>query len=167
MSEYEQSSLLENELVQKYFAIDDWDGGCKRCDAQAVLRAMQEPIRKGDKYLFWKLVPEIMTCATEDLETTWHPDYLRLPDRFQTERKEKCLFCAKESGECKCLENLRAHRCWCGNDNQYHEPAKPSGVEEAIREIRGWVYEHDRECADECIEDKLRNLVDLVRKEGK
>lgn len=89
------TDILDNELVKRYFG----EGQCQRdltmfclavkssdhagCIAPRVLRAMQEPIQKGERYLaiqdnaFW-----VVECC-DPCSVIFHPFMLRLPDRFQ------------------------------------------------------------------------------------
>lgn len=85
-------TLLENELVRKYF------GACEHGDsltspclcrfgyASRVLEAMQEPMKKGDKYLAWDIhgawMEKVSPNGTADF-VTFHPYDLPLPSRFQ------------------------------------------------------------------------------------
>ncbi len=92
------TSLLENELVLKYFGCCDetpepekhtlphmgWEGAM----ARRVLRAMQEPIKKGDKIIEWHQLGVIETIAMFDMHE-YHPINLRLPQRFQPVEPEK------------------------------------------------------------------------------
>lgn len=87
------SSLLDNELMQKYFGAagkDDYERAC--CTAFNILQAMQEPIRKGDRYLFWHK-DKVTEMVWEDFMATIeesHAEHLRLPDAFQNQEKFCC-----------------------------------------------------------------------------
>ena len=90
------SHLLDNELVQRYFSgKDDNSDPLGSIDRRAylVLQAMQEPIRKLERYLKVNddggSCYETNTTAQSDGIDGFHPYQLRLPDRFQ-ERREKC-----------------------------------------------------------------------------
>jgi hypothetical protein len=83
--------VLDNELVKKYFGnIQDWKPGEKvagvvthGCMAQRILMAMQELIRKGEKYLE---IRHDSSVAEQIAMYDWgviHCNLLRLPDRFQ------------------------------------------------------------------------------------
>lgn len=89
--------IIENELILKYFGTEhkgcppDCGGDHDGMIAFRVLRAMQEPIQKGERYLcLAETINERisgsekawMECL-ETLEADLHPTYLRLPDRFQ------------------------------------------------------------------------------------
>ena len=90
------TELLSNELIKKYFACDKRIGTkgdhiCHEIMAYKILCAMQEPIRNGEKYL------SLGTHAVGDVITEneypefwppFHPLALRLPDRFQPEKKD-------------------------------------------------------------------------------
>lgn len=85
--------ILDNELVKKYFR-------CKECSvcrdwpvqgiAWHVLISMQEPIKKGERYLCIKFNGDIVeeSCFAVVFYPHWH--CLRLPDRFQKEEKKEC-----------------------------------------------------------------------------
>lgn len=89
-------NILENSLVVKYFGC-----GCKaektNCPermAYRVLQAMQEPIRKGEKFLSLYADGTLNEAmADKDDDKIWHSDLLRLPDQFQTEREPYCSEC--------------------------------------------------------------------------
>jgi|HubBroStandDraft_5_1064220.scaffolds.fasta_scaffold149361_2 hypothetical protein len=95
------TDILDNELVRKYFS-----GDAGEHSAEKVLRAMQEPIRKGELYLS-ALVQWDQGCQVQrfDAAITWdgfHPNALRLPDRFQAtkecdaEMQTSCPKCHKQ-----------------------------------------------------------------------
>ena len=102
--------ILDNELVQKYF-------GCQKYGIQVhtelcwklvpafdVLRAMQEPIRKGERYLYWTSKGLFELIATADIDFSGGI-YMRLPDRFQTAGKKTC--------DCDCHDFNKPHPCTC------------------------------------------------------
>lgn len=122
------TSLLDNELVRRYFGCDIVQGPFK-CDsdgrhcheewAYRVLLAMQEPIKKGERYLhsenagktweegqhggaYWQLQP-------------YHPFDLRLPSRFQAQGKKCDRF---RSGNGLYCSN-------CGGFQHNHQPPPP------------------------------------------
>lgn len=136
-------NILDNDLVKKYFGCGESEHPIyHQCNeprtlALAIIKAMQEPIRKGDKYLTNSAITDIhrygdfdreMT-ALDDIQYPFHPFHLRLPDQFQTAGKK----------ECACLE----HHCYClchGNfckkcDKQIYNEPQPDAVEEKIKEI--------------------------------
>jgi hypothetical protein len=91
-------SLLENELVRRFFGECEDHLGCNRdCMSRHILDAMQQPIKKGERYLFHngeKLTEFTVTGAEAD--EPFHPLLLRLPDKFQP--KQECdgvLVCQK------------------------------------------------------------------------
>lgn len=111
-------NILENKLVRKYFHPECNDDPCYLAHshyamvALQVLRAMQEPIRKGDRRLYidgmgamWDGVHPV------NLNPDYHPDYLRLPDKFQMAGKKEC----KNVGMLTCQD--------CGSE-LIHQPAK-------------------------------------------
>src|SRR6185436_16728548 len=105
--------LLKSELVKKYFGYAvDGGLGCaevyplKADIALRVLEAMEQPIKKGEKYLMVQqqtLDPLNVTeyeCIGDNFKgSTFHPIALRLPDRFQEQppakgcEPEKLLTC--------------------------------------------------------------------------
>lgn len=90
------TDLLDNELVRKYFGCGPLTACCGNLDggmpvehmSYRILRAMQQPIKKGERYLvgthqdtdMWGVVEK--TWEGTDIRG-WHTAYLRLPDRFQ------------------------------------------------------------------------------------
>lgn len=104
-------NILDNELVRRYFwcnpGCESWESHYSHM-AHRVLLAMQEPIRKGERYLYWSLdYPEswVEQTQTND-DDSFHPLKLRLPDRFQ---KREC--------ECICHNTKENHNC-CENMNK-------------------------------------------------
>lgn len=80
------TSILDNERVWKYFGSGNQDS---RGVAYEILRAMQEPIRKGERYLLHRQIPDMYGEAVYEGEEIlsvkgFHPFALRLPDKFQT-----------------------------------------------------------------------------------
>jgi hypothetical protein len=89
--------LLENESVRKYFGDDLSDSlpACKRGEmSERVLHAMQDPINKGDRLL---VISGFDGSIREEIATGYcgiiHPYNLRLPARFQEEKKETTQKC--------------------------------------------------------------------------
>lgn len=83
-------TLLDNELVRKYF-YDEKYSNPTAIEAVKVITAMQQPIRKGERYLVTyqsENVWEEMTIMGCEELTHFHPMMLRLPDEFQ---KKECL----------------------------------------------------------------------------
>lgn len=95
------SNILDNALIRKYFGCGKDKGNLHNhgmyleCDmemAKHVLTAMQEPIRKGERYLFlWRDKGYIDDDRASGDILGWHVDSLRLPDRFQEAGKKECL----------------------------------------------------------------------------
>ena len=90
------TDILSNELVKTYFEKGSclgepkvYDGNCKHknCMALRVLRAMGEPIKKGDKILEWHQLGVIETISMDDM-SEYHPISLRLPSQFQARLQE-------------------------------------------------------------------------------
>lgn len=87
-------NILENELVRKYFGENDSRSQDRRTNwamSHRILRAMQEPIKKGEGILQIMSDDRVIekTEAYGD-HFNLHLDLLRLPDRFQ---KQECQFC--------------------------------------------------------------------------
>ncbi len=188
-------NLLDNDLVRRYFGCQHAEGSI--CDCVAgdmpckILTAMQEPIRKGERYLKWDSEFEwVNRCNNfvEELEKPgFHPYALRLPDRFQ--KREEKVFCSTRLvvGHDKCgacgeeIERQTRHiqlepkpqaeECSCFNrwDQMMgeHRPSCPEfkpkdAVEEKIKEIV-----HEFKWSGTPIArkyDALRELVELARK---
>jgi hypothetical protein len=114
------TNILDNELVRKYFAFDlegkEYD---QSSIAACVLHAMQEPIRKGERYLGWPSYTTVnqwteQVCGEHEITPIdFHPFQLRLPDRFQ---KREC-----KAGFLKCQD--------CGEEI-IHKPQLTDAVEE-------------------------------------
>lgn len=110
-------NILDNELVRLYFGCgrrDDKFCADKECNvhqetwALRFLTAMQEQIKKGEKYLGISSNGqiEIHEQKVEDECYLFHPYALRLPSRFQpTEKKE-----------CECVPVKHGANCWHWND---------------------------------------------------
>ena len=112
--------LWDNELVKKYFT---GEYGVKAYMADTILRAMQEPIREGERYIYvdnlGHMHEEVCELEAEN-SYPWHPNVLRLPNRFQVEKKE-------------CVEELHGPNCWHREDESRKQghwekfcPNKPS-----------------------------------------
>lgn len=164
-------SILDNERVRKYFQCDR--GHCPKwhkdqiepdyleCMALRVLQAMEEPIKKGEKYLDLSnadyreknhlgQLPAMI--ADGDLEET-HFGFLRLPDRFQPlpeGEKEDGFFCPscehcrqldlQETFEHKPKKFVKCkhcgHRTKPENEDRCPQNSEaPSAVEEQIKDI--------------------------------
>lgn len=91
-------SLLDNELVKKYFGYDNClglggSGKCTHpnCMALRILKSQQQPIRKGERYLFWHK-DKVTEMVWEDFMATIeesHAEHLRLPDAFQPQNQKQ------------------------------------------------------------------------------
>lgn len=121
--------LLENELVRKYFECQDVTehhvaGVCERM-ALRVLEAMEQPIKKGEKYLASKDTYDVTTYGNftevrvneDDISGYFHPYLIRLPSRFQAQPPAK--------KECECLDHSSC-QCVCHKPRpeQREGPAK-------------------------------------------
>ena len=109
------NNILDNELVLKYFGDNSRDPFCNQRMAYNILRAMEEPIKKGDKYLELMVNGIVREKLAEGVSYVvygdpLHPYYLRLPDRFQ---KQEC--------DCKC-HSVHAGLCKCGVEGPTPEP---------------------------------------------
>lgn len=105
--------ILKNELVQKYFGCPykspHWHTPtCEMWDAYRILAAMQEDIGQLVKYLYVERADHIyVTHPTKDADliTGFHPNRLRLPDRFQPESEKKEHCCVVDICVLSCLEH--------------------------------------------------------------
>lgn len=107
-------TLLDNELVRKYFCrgLGHFDHMFDSWAAQRILEAMQQPIRKGERYLgyFFNTEEWKVDDAPQNNNDPFHPAMLRLPDAFQ--KQEKKCGCGltwgtihRFDGPCYVLEN--------------------------------------------------------------
>lgn len=122
-------NLLDNELIRKFFACSsecrcETFGSCEGALATRVLTSMQEPIKKGDKYILCDHDGVIsLRTAEYALDSAIHSACLRLPDRFQPsvskvqKQNAECIKCHRaESLYCKeCFEGevLLVEKCVC------------------------------------------------------
>lgn len=92
------TDIPENELVRKYFDCNGCDSAQSNKEhwrnghmAERILRAMQEPIKNGDRYLniYSGGIEECIWTNTIVIDEL-HLDQLRLPDRFQTGQEKFC-----------------------------------------------------------------------------
>lgn len=189
------TNLLDNELIRKYFRAEacihvPLSGTCDGCIALRILCAMQEPIRKGESYLNfanqsdWILLRD---CPQE--QNSFHPWGLRLPSRFQPEKKEckethtwewMCRICgapkppsppAKEAEKCDYSPPfINTHKAGC--DFKCSNGSPDQDVEEKIKNIRQGLIGvpdayHDMVKAPwRWIEIQLRALVALSQRSG-
>lgn len=151
-------SILNNELVRRYFSCGTHSGGCICPEgrhnlvlAYAVLNAMEEPIKIGDKLLRIIHADRVEEYTAKiDAESGFdHGSIvcLRLPSKFQPSR-EKCDELRHQMGYELCSG--------CGQK-------KPDPVEEKISEI--YAFHHDGHFLKETasLDQRLRELVELAR----
>lgn len=172
------TSLLDNELVRKYF-------GCRAvcteahfinvgydehewCMSSRILESMQQPIKKGDRYLLANFDGSVSEEIGGGLTDYFHAYCLRLPSQFQT---EKLTFDPRLAEE---MEDFK----WCGYDQKEMRsmrdfalsqgwkppPAPVDEVEQKIKDIMDCIKFHypSKSCWDKCID--LHELVTLARK---
>lgn len=136
------TDLLDNELVRKYF-------GCPANDCREhvpcytveqhmafrVLHAMQQSIKKGERYLNWSDNDggfyETMAQGDHDAENP-HWGVLRLPDRFQ--KKECCdQYFGGSCPTCHSVHSCRPKpeppKCVCNEILGEHWPLCPLAYE--------------------------------------
>lgn len=173
------TTILDNELVRKYFGCKDSKTHlCFSSDdchmSYDILRAMQEPIGKGERYLF--LAEDQWLENDSGCYRGFHPKELRLPDRFQPQEKKECenlgmLTCfrchrelihkpkpSEENKECSCSDKSvwEKHICSkCGVEMA----VKRDAVEEKIKEVMVYFQMP----SSGVLEAKLRELVRLAR----
>lgn len=185
-------SILDNHLIKTFFGSGIHAGNpdvscvylspCSRsCMALRILKAMEEPIMKGDLFIWTKDFSIRIATQTYDGESAFfvdnadrlHPYCLRLPDKFQ-ERKKGCDHRAyeKRCTLCPYVEiktdwiNLKPtpepEKCvFCG-ENLHHRPCKPKDpVDEKI-------VEHYLQCSilgcEKCIHYRQeKELISLAR----
>lgn len=86
--------IFDTDLIRKYFGEEDTNNPCTPIGiANNIIIAMQEPINKGERYLYWD--EQINTCGwmegkneSETDKRFYHPKELRLPNRFQGNEKK-------------------------------------------------------------------------------
>lgn len=154
-------SILDNEWVRKYFGLRRQEFACCPnamagcgCMALRVLTAMEQPIKKGDRYLYSHNGPEhkgriFEDVAPREMSPWWQITgiCLRLPDRFQ---------------EKKCEHDKFKHRC-CGCDEVINI-VKPDPVEAKIAEM-SWAETNNavQYKSGKALANDLRDLVQLAR----
>lgn len=154
-------NLLENPLILKYFGCppehnhyhQETVQRCKESLAFKILTAMQEPVKKGDRYIVthddgntWSEDKRANEFLPTDYDGYWHPNVLRLPDSFQRKDCEDC-------GTLPGITDPKWCKCSCHG--------KKDPVEEKIQEIVAKADDFDQEW----IKTELASLVNLVRKE--
>lgn len=142
-------NILEHPLVLRYFGCDDEIehyhlGSPCVFICRNVLTAMQEPIKKGKRFLCWrkdKVTEEISASGENSLGVGYVR--LRLPSRFQPQEPgdKPTVYCRH-----------------CGGNNPLTAPAR-DGVEEEISRI----IELQGSRKGAWLESHLRNLVALAR----
>ena len=150
--------ILQNELVKKYFN-----------NAEEVISSMQEPIRKGERYLWWSIDYSgqwVEQTQTADIDG-FHPFKLRLPDKFQ--KKE----CPNVSLECSCgkivshsapdVRHPWRDECGCGIKLCAKCNGKCDEVEEKIEELANHYCAVTHPHSDCNKREQLRELVRLAR----
>ncbi len=137
-----EMNLLDNELVRKYFTCQiRQSGSCgrlpegesfhipgdKTCLSAAVIRAMQEPIRKGERYLYICGLRIEESVQEHDWDACWHPIRLRLPDLFQkTFCSTRLVIGTDKCGACgEMLERQTRH---------VEEPPEPPKCKHGVKE---------------------------------
>lgn len=150
-------SILDNEWVRKYFGLRRQEFACCPnamagcgCMALRVLAAMEQPIKKGERYLHLSSDGEVIERVNEYpdiVEYAIHVSSLRLPDRFQ---------------EKKCEHDKFKHRC-CGCDEVINI-VKPDPVEAKIAEM-SWAETNNavQYKSGKALANDLRDLVQLAR----
>lgn len=176
------NNILDNKLVRKYFYPSD----CSTFQAAYnVLIALQQPIRKGERYLTthdnggtWK--EQTITGAPAD--EPFHPYLLRLPDAFQKQEKKECHHRIWKHRCLGCDEIIEIEKptpspekCECVflNESVCPNPRCPvhkpkDAVEEKINEFRKYFEVHGHTDPKLCIDGGIvelmcRNLVRLAR----
>lgn len=108
-------NILDNERVRKYFGCGCETAGCLH-PHEAILKSMQEPINKGEKFLWfnsttWTLENNSSNTTAEHL---FHPYALRLPDQFQPGAGKECECTELRKSTCRCwvgLHPCETHKC--------------------------------------------------------
>ena len=77
------TDLLDDKLVLLYFQPD---ASAKRANADLVVRGQQEAIKAGDRVLVTGGNSSMEGISTRDLGFGTHPEILRLPDKYQTDK---------------------------------------------------------------------------------
>lgn len=156
-------SILDNKHVQKYFASGDCTEGnaacclVPRCMALRILEAMTQPIQKGERYLqineLGLAEESVLSLDPVHEKSAFHPNFLRLPDRFQA--KQECI--------CECHKNIEHVKGYCPCVD--HRPS-PSKVDETINNLK-WAKAsifQDHDCTI-ILRKELADLIRLVREE--
>lgn len=186
-------NLLDNELVRKYFG-DCFYKNCpmastithKRepCMAHGVLSAMQQPIRKGERYLGYFFITEEWQVddAPQNNNDPFHPAMLRLPDAFQKQEKHNCEDAkllmethirVYHSAPAELSKPAPPEKCECYDlhipgvkyECEHHYPKPQDAVEERLQEFLTWIgkgtWGKIRTLRE--VETEVRDLVRLAR----
>lgn len=179
-------TLLDNDKVRGYFGLETCehvkknDACCSGCFAKLVITAMQQPIKKGERYLDihpFNPEPQVRSWESPNGDQTlpFHGYDLRLPDRFQPVHQ------SSNGGKKECQHYITCESCQSHVDiKPVPEPEKccprgalgnrhsdlchknpSSAVEEKIKECRNH-YAQDVMDGDE-FENHLRALVKLAQ----
>lgn len=142
-------SLLEHPLIQEYFSctavncdrkeIEPHRIKAEECMAYRILKAMCEPIKKGEGYLYWSSKGINEDIAYTGLEDVHHLNYLRLPDRFQPERELRkscphvkrcnCEWCCEHCAKPPSTAGAYTKSCLCGGGCDCPSATKPVKIE--------------------------------------
>lgn len=139
-----------------------------------ILKAMEEPIKKGDKALYWDGPQVLEVTFDSDIRNSFYPhqNYLRLPSRFQAEEKKECANCGSKQSDCMNMfhdymnpgapgpEKFECPLHGLDRDERLCTCKPSDAVENKIAFICGYWSLHDKN-----LDIELRELVDLVRRE--
>lgn len=159
-------NILDNKLVKTYFWCKQpcpdgnlalHPGTCMAVMSERVLKAMQEPIKKGELYLEINinddLDMELYLEINDDLDMVedlsenqwvvgWHPDCLRLPDKFQ-KPPEKADQLPDYQLKCDNCEGHFVHKCTGKKDAApWINEVRPPEACEKIEAYSGCHCEH-------------------------
>ena len=186
-------NLLDHPLVRKYFPCQwcrlETAGrpihACDESRATQILQSMQEPLKKGEKYLNWRsmnILEELTTCdvrtdgcITNEINENFR--LLRLPDCFQKQPEPHfcdCEFCGHPDtsfgttkDESPCYGNhsglLFCERC--GLDLK--RGTKKDEVEEKIEYLIKYFPEYckgGKAICEDLLRARIREIVELARK---
>jgi len=156
------SSLLENELVKKYFGEGPclgepnvFQGNCKHknCTALRILKAQCEPIKKGEKFLTAGCSMKISECegdvTVQQVAGLFHPYWLKLPSQHQPHRE--CPYCHR---------NDRPLKQCCQDLHKSPSPSPDEVVEKIILEI---AHDYVQPIDKVPLACRIRDLLKLAR----
>ena len=160
--------ILDNELVRKYFENEYPEDRTPATTALRILRAMEEPIKKGERLL--DLKPDGYAVESQwkihIACTEFHPGFLRLPDRFQKQGCDhdgylRCVNCGNNFTTgwklTKPTPEPALFKCKDFAGQCQHPGCKPKY--EVEEKINGWSAGDYKG-----LRDILRELVDMARK---